>query len=152
MNELLEFSKKAALSLFQDIKSGSRSIAAEQLNQASKKLDTLAEALKEAVEKLRESQINSLADMTEAGSESVTRLADNLRASSPERIISEVEDFARDRPGVFLGIAVVAGLLLGQLFSSPGGGDDITNEFQSRKESSIEYRPGKDEEEYYERH
>jgi len=149
---VMEYSRKVTEFLSDEIKSDSRSIAAGQLKQASRKLDTLAEALREAEGKLREKQSNSLAGIFEICSESVMRLSDNLRASNPDTIIGEVEDFARHQPGIFLGAAVVAGLLVGQLILSPGERAENLQEVHPRKESSIKYNPGTDEEAYYERH
>jgi hypothetical protein len=77
------------------------------------------------------------------------RLSGNFRVTSPEKLIGDMKDFARRQPVIFLSAAVVGGFLLGQLFSSPGGQKGTVQEFRSRKDSSIEYRPGKDEEDYY---
>ena len=95
MKEVIEYSRKVTEFLSNEIKSESRFIAVEQLQQASRKLDTFAEALREAAGKLREKQSYSLADVFENCSESVMRLSNNLRASNPDRIIGEMEDFAR---------------------------------------------------------
>ena len=124
--------------LFQEIKSGSRSIAVERLALTSRQLDALAEALREAAGKLREKQSYSLAGIIEMGSESAMRVSNKLRESSPETITGAVEDFARRRPGVFLGAAVVTGILLGQLFSSSGEQQGTVQEFHPRKETSLQ--------------
>ncbi len=152
MKEIIEYSRKVTEFLSNEIKSESRSIAVERLQHASRKLDTFAEALREAAGKLREKQSYSLADVFENCSESVMRLSNKLRESNPDRIIGEMEDFACRQPGIFLGAAVVAGILLGQLFSPSGRREGNLQEIHPRKESSIEYKPGKDEEGYYERH
>ncbi len=152
VRELAEYSRKVTQSISREIKSKSRSIAAGQLSQTSRKLDTLAEALREAADKLREDHSYSLATIMEAGSENVMRLGNNLRGTSPEMIIGEVEDFARNQPMIFFGSAVVAGILLRQLFASPGEGDGAVQEVHPKKESSIEYKPGHDEGEYYAPH
>jgi hypothetical protein len=149
IREFAEYSRKVAQFISQGIKSESRSIAAGQLSLASSKLDAVAEALREAADKLREKRSHSLASVMEIGSESAMRLSDGLRGTSPEMIIDEVEDFARNKPGIFLGSAVFAGILLGQLFFSVDERSGKVQEFHPRKESSIEYRPANDEGEYY---
>lgn len=137
MDKLAEYFKKATRFISAEIKSESRSIAARQLNLTSRKLDTFAEALREAAGKLREKHSYSLADIMEICSESMMRLSNNVRVTRPGTIVGEIEDFARNKPGVFLGAAFVAGIFLGQLFSSPGEQDETVLEIQSRKESSI---------------
>jgi hypothetical protein len=50
--------------------------------------------------------------------EQVNGLGDFLRDADPERMLSEFQSFARRRPEVFLGGAVLAGLLLGRFLRS----------------------------------
>jgi ElaB/YqjD/DUF883 family membrane-anchored ribosome-binding protein len=144
-----KYFKKVARFISEEIKSESRSIADEQLKQATGKLDSIVEGLREAAGKFRERQNNSLADIVDMGSESITRLSDNIRSTSPEKLVDDVKDFAHRQPGVFLGAAVVGGFLLGQIFSTPRESSGTAEQLPSRKESSIEYMPGNDEEEYY---
>jgi hypothetical protein len=141
---LTEYSRKISQSISKEIKSESHSIAVAQLDLTSRKLDVLAEGLREAAGKLREKHGYSLANVMEMGSESVMRLSNSLRVTTPEEILKEVEGFARNRPVIFLGSTVVAGILLGQLFSSAGEGAA-----DSSGEAAIEYKPGDNEEEYY---
>ena len=131
---------------------GTNLSAAEQFNLTSHKLGTLAEALREAAGKLREKQSYSLADIAETGSEKIMDLSNFFGGRDQERIFGHMEEFARNRPGFFFGAAMVAGFLLGQLFSSPEEREGAVQTIHSRRESSIEYRPGKDEEGYNERH
>ncbi len=149
---LLEYPRKVTGLLFQEIKSESRAVAVEQLALTSRKLDIFAEALREAAGKLREKQSYSLANIIEIGSENVMRVSNKLRVSSPETITGELQSFARRKPGIFLGAAVVTGILLGQLIPTSGEQQGAFQEFHPRKETSIEYTPGRDEEGYYERH
>lgn len=150
----MEYPRKVTRLLLQEIRTELRSIAIGRLAIASTRLDTFAEALREATGKLREKQSYSLANIIENSSESAMRLSNKLRASTPETIAAEVEDFARRQPGVFLGAAMVTGILLGQLFSPSGEQPQqgTAQEFHPRRETSIEYMPEKDEEGYYERH
>jgi hypothetical protein len=149
MGELTEYLKRVTQFISEEIKSESRSIAADQLNLATEKLDVIAEGLRETAEKLREKKSFSLANIMEMGSESIMRLSVNFRVTNPEKLLSSVKDFARREPGLFLGAAVVGGFLLGQIFSSPAESKSGIQEFRAGKESSLEYRPGRDEEEYY---
>jgi hypothetical protein len=149
IGEVAEFARQVARFLREQIESESLVIATEQLDMASDKLDTLAEVLEEAVDKLREKQDDSLAGIMEIGSKSIMRLSGNLRKTSPDKIIGEMEDFARNKPGIFLGAAVAAGILLGRVFSTPGGRSGIIRRFHPGRESPIEYRRGRGKGEYH---
>ncbi len=146
-NQISELSKSIVEMLFKRIKTEARSVAAEQLDLASTKLESFAEVLGETASNLRMRQNQALADLIESGTESISHVSDYLRKASPEKVIGGIEDFARNRPGTFLGAALVSGFLLGQLFSNTL--KSTVHEVKSKRESSIEYSPGKDEEEYY---
>jgi hypothetical protein len=152
IREMSGYSRRIGRFLAGEIKSQSRFIAAEQFDLASQKLDTLAEALREASGKLREKHNYSLADITETGSERIMLLANFFRGRDPERIWGRFKAFVRDRPAVSFGAAVFAGFFLGQLLSSSDESGSAAREIVPRKESSIEYRPEIGEEGYYERH
>ncbi len=149
IREVAEYSRKVRQAITNEIKAESRSFATEQLNLTTSKLDNFADALREAAGKLREKNSNSLADIIEIGSKTMIQLSNSIKETSPETMIGKVEDFAHNRPGIFLGSAVVAGIFIGQLFSFRGEREGTAQEFNSRKESSIEYSPGTDEGEYY---
>jgi hypothetical protein len=151
VKELLEYSREAVSVVFREIKSESRSIASERLNLASAKLDTLAEVLGESAAKLRTEQSDSLADIFEVASNSIGRLSKNVRETNPEKIADEAAEFARRQPAIFLSSAVVAGILLGQIFSSPDGRQS-DREFLPGRESSFESMPEDDKEEHLARH
>jgi ElaB/YqjD/DUF883 family membrane-anchored ribosome-binding protein len=68
-------------------------------------------------------------DFAQRGSDAVDRLADWFEQREPGDILREVQEFARRRPGAFLGIAAGAGLVVGRLLrgardSSEGGGGE----------------------------
>ena len=150
LDAFLEYSREAASAFFQWIKSESRSIAANQLTLATGETDNFAEALMEAAQKLRE-QYHSPADLIETGSKGVMRLSKKIRETSPQKIAEEMAEIARRQPGIFLGTAVITGILLGQLLSPPNGREKFRELFQE-PESLVEYSAGMDEEEFHEPH
>ncbi len=151
MHEATEYSRTAASRITTELKAQSRSIINEQRDRIAGSLDILAEAIKGAGERLRDQRSRSLADAADAGAKTIEDVSCFLRENDPGRIVKQVEGFAKRQPALFIGAALAAGIILGQLISSPGkprgsvrvlgqGGD------------SIEYEPARDEEKYYGRH
>jgi ElaB/YqjD/DUF883 family membrane-anchored ribosome-binding protein len=122
-----------------------------QLTLAAGKMETFAQALTEAADKLREQQ-PSVADLITTGSKGMTRLSKNLRETDPEKMADEAAELARRQPGIFLGTAIVMGFLLGQLFSPSNGRNDVVREFISEREPLVGYTGGVDEEQSHEPH
>lgn len=63
-------------------------------------------------------------DLARQASERARAVAQWLEAREPGSLVEEVKSFARQRPGVFLGIAAGAGLLAGRLtkaLATPSG-------------------------------
>lgn len=146
-----EYSRNAANRLSRELKFQARSILLEQRDRAARQLSALADALKDAGNKLRENRSQSVADMTETGAGKVEQFSNYLRESDPNRMVRQVEDFARRQPAVFVSTLFVAGVLLGQLLSS-GESAEKPSVLKPKRESSLEYKPAEDEEGYYERH
>lgn len=151
MHEAAEYSRTAARRITTELKAQSRSIIKEQRDRITGSLDILAEAIKDAGEKLREQRSRSLADATDAGAKTIEDVSGFIKENNPGKIVEQVESFARRQPALFIGAALAAGIILGQLISSPGkprgsvrvlgqGGD------------SIEHEPARDEEKYHGRH
>jgi hypothetical protein len=76
-------------------------------------------------------QLRSAADNAQPGpakdligqaSGRIDQIADWLEHREPGQVIEELRDFARQRPGAFLGGAVLAGMLVGRLTRSMTGG------------------------------
>ncbi len=146
-----EYSRNATRRLSRELKFQAQSILLEQRDRTARNLSALAEALKDAGNKLRENRSRSVANMTETGAEKVEQFSNYLRESDPDRMVRQVEDFARRQPVVFVSTLFVAGLLLGQLLSS-GESAEKPRILKPKRGSSLEYKPAEDEEGYYERH
>jgi hypothetical protein len=54
------------------------------------------------------------------GAEQVQRLADTLEQKDSRQIVNEVQDFARQRPGLFLGACAAAGFAAARIFKAGG--------------------------------
>ncbi|MBS3182304.1 hypothetical protein [Leucobacter manosquensis] len=89
-------------------------------DEASKQQSRLASGLQRAGDDL-EAMASSASgggvapDLVRQTSEKVARIGDWLDSHEPREVVSEVKAFARRRPGAFIGIAAVAGVVAGRL-------------------------------------
>ncbi len=106
----------------------------ELTEEASKQQERVASGLQDVGEDLgsmaRNAERQSLAtELVRETSQRVGRVAEWLGDREPGAVLDEVKDFARRKPGVFIGAAAVAGVLAGRLTwalssegDSPSGG------------------------------
>lgn len=77
-------------------------------DETGERLGSVAEEVRYTSDRLRDNGDDTIARLVEQGAEQVERLADYLRGSNAQRILSDVEDYARRQPwAVAAGGAVV---------------------------------------------
>lgn len=98
--------------------------AAQRKDRAAAKISRVAGALRRTGDSLREGEVEKLASYPDSLAEQLESWADHLRGSDFSELVHEVEDFARRRPEVFFGGALLAGILTGRFLraSSPTAG------------------------------
>lgn len=84
----------------------------------SHKLETLEHALHHTADTLRQEDGYPIADYADRAADGLGRLSHTLRESPPERLVADLEDYARRQPGVALGVAIGAGLVIGRFLRS----------------------------------
>jgi hypothetical protein len=102
-------------------------LVGQQKDQAAERLGSLAGALREAGRKLNEGeQGGDFGRYADRAAEQVERLSTYLRDNDLRGFVRDTEGFARRRPEVFLGGALLAGLALARFLkaSSPDRGYD----------------------------
>jgi hypothetical protein len=102
-------------------------LVGQQKDQAAERLGSLAGALREAGRKLNEGeQAGDFGSYADRAAQQVERLSNYLRDSDLNGFVRDTESFARRRPEVFLGGALLAGLALARFLkaSSPNRGFD----------------------------
>ncbi len=108
---------------------------ATQKERASGELQGIAQALQQTSQQLKEQDQNSIGQYTDKAAEQAERLADYLSETDSEELVSEVEDFARNRPAVFLGGAFIVGAAAARfLKSSAGQTGDLKEELKQEAE------------------
>ncbi len=94
---------------------------------AVEKLSTVASALRRTSDQLRTEQ-SEITDYVASAARSVERLSGYLKTRSPSQLVGDLQSYARREPALFLGGALLAGLLGGRLLKStaqshtPGAG------------------------------
>ena len=97
-------------------------LVGQQKDQAADRLGSLAQALREAGNKLNENQqAGDFGQYAGRAAQQVERLSNYLREGDLRGFVRDTESFARRRPEVFLGGTLVAGLMLARFLkaSSP---------------------------------
>jgi hypothetical protein len=96
--------------------------AGAQQHRAASGLRSLGDQLRTAAQNGQQGPAN---DLIRQASGRIGEVADWLEHREPGQVVEEVREFARRRPGAFLGGAALAGLLVGRLTRgmTSGGGD-----------------------------
>ncbi len=151
--QVVEQSKHTARSISRQVGSQTKSFLASRKDHIARQLHELATALRQTGNKLREEDRESIAEAADVGAAKVEQFSGYLKEQDIDEMVDKVEDFARHRPALFVGGALAAGFLLGQIFRS--NSDDRTREEripESEYGSSAGYGLEKSEETPYERH
>jgi len=117
-HQLVDDAREAAGQAAKGVKEHAATAIADQKKQAVGSLGSVAEALRQTSETLREREPGMVPDYVEKAADQVDRLSDYLRSSSAQDMVRGVEGFARREPALFLGGAFTLGLLAGRLMKS----------------------------------
>src|SRR5215213_2501004 len=82
-----------------------------QKDRAAEGLQTVAQAVRQTGQELRQQQQPTVAQYTDQAAQRIERLASYLRQRDVNQIVEEAEGFARRRPTLFVGGGLVLGLL-----------------------------------------
>jgi len=95
-----------------------------QKERAAGGLTSVAQALRQTGEHLREQDQSAVSDYAERAAEAVEQFSGSMRRYSVPEIFEEVESFARQQPALFLGSTFVLGFLTIRFIksSSPSNG------------------------------
>ena len=99
-----------------------------QKTKAAASLSTVAQALRESSDQLRTQDApGSVHQLVSTAADQVERLSSYMRARSVSDLVSDVEQFARRQPTVFIGGAFILGLL-GARFLKSSSRPDATSQ------------------------
>jgi len=83
----------------------------DQKEKATDSIDTVAQAVRQSTQQLRDQQHGVLAQYVEQAADQLDRLSTNLRNKDVSDLISDAEGFARRQPALFVGAAFAVGVI-----------------------------------------
>jgi hypothetical protein len=99
--------------------------ASSQLQRAGDVLGSVAEAVRQSGDQLRDQQ-PQIADVASTAASQIERVAGHIRESRPRDLLQDVEQFARQQPAVFLGGALLIGAVAARVLkASPQAGNGM---------------------------
>jgi len=91
-----------------------------QKERATGTLGAVAGAVRHATQELREKGQTGLAGYVNRAADEIDRWTSRLREQDLDDAVREVQEFARRKPAIFLGVAFGAGVLAARFFKSSG--------------------------------
>jgi hypothetical protein len=110
--------KRQAKETAEDMRERARSVVDQQKQAAVGRVDGIAHALRTASDELRDQGQPMAAEYSRYAAEGLESMARSLERREVGDFVGSVEQFARERPGVFLGGAMVAGFALARFMKS----------------------------------
>jgi hypothetical protein len=117
---VLDQAEQAAANVTEQARQQVTSQLESQKDRAIDSLVTVAQALRQTGQHLHEQQQGAVAAYLEQTAQRVEGLTNHLRARDVPRLLADVEDLARRRPGMFLGAAVGIGFFGARFLMSSG--------------------------------
>jgi hypothetical protein len=114
--------RTAASDLLGQVKHQATAQAAAQKERAAESLAGVAEAVREAGDRLRD-QAPGVASYVDSAVNQIEELSTTLREKDPEEFLYDLEDLARRRPALFIGGAFLLGLAVARFLKSSSGID-----------------------------
>jgi hypothetical protein len=108
---------------------------------AADEIGGMVSALRKTAHELEEEHRPSTANLMGRAAESLDRVAGTLRDRDFRALFGQVENYARQHPGMFFGGSVIAGLLLARFLKSSSEGQYRTSPYapSERRRSESEY-------------
>jgi hypothetical protein len=106
------------------LRDGATARVSQQKETVTTGLGSIAQAARQTTHQLREQQHGAIAEYVEMAADRLEKFSSSLNGKSVNDLMSDVQQFARRQPAVFVGAAFAAGLLAARFLksSSPGSG------------------------------
>jgi len=129
--ELAQQARRQASDLANRGTKQAKSQLANQKHEASQRMVPVQTALRETAQQLRKQGQGSVGNYADRAADQVERFSTYLRETDVDEIMDEVRDFARRRPGLFLGGAAAAGFLATRFLKSSSEEQGVSGEYGS---------------------
>jgi len=100
----------AGTGLMDKVRNGAATQIDAQKDRATDSLNTVAQAVRQTTQQLRDQQHDTIAQYVEQAAGQLERFAGSLKNKSVNDLFTDAQDLARRRPAVFIGSAFALGL------------------------------------------
>jgi hypothetical protein len=104
------------------VRSAASAQVSTQKDRATDTLGTLAGAVRQSTQSLRDQHQDTVAQFVERAADQVERWSATLRDRDVGQLMTDVQQFARRQPALFIGGAFVGGVLVARFLKSSGHG------------------------------
>ena len=110
----------------------------QQKDRATDGLGSVAQAVRQSTQQLREQQHDTIAQYVEQAADQLEKLSARLKEKNVNELVGDAQRFARQRPALFIGSAFAIGLIGSRFFKSSADrrGEFYRNDYSVRPESS----------------
>jgi hypothetical protein len=91
-----------------------------QKDRATDGLGSLAQAVRQSTQSLRDHQQDTVAQYVEKAADQLERFSTRMRERDVKDLLEDVQQFARRKPAVFIGAAFAAGMVAARFLKSSG--------------------------------
>jgi ElaB/YqjD/DUF883 family membrane-anchored ribosome-binding protein len=96
---------------------------------AAEQAKSVSNAMQAAAGQLDESAPTWLKSAFQQGADQIQRFADTIEQKDSRQILNEVQNFARERPALFLGACAAAGFAAARIFRAGGEEQEASQQF-----------------------
>lgn len=102
------------------VRESATSQLSSQKNRATDGLGSLAQAVRQSTETLRNNQQDTIAQYVEQAADGIEQFASRLRDRDVNELMRDARTFARRQPALFIGVAFAAGVVAARFLKSSG--------------------------------
>jgi hypothetical protein len=106
--------------LMDRVRESATSQLGEQKNRATDSIGSVAQAVRQSTQQLRDQQHETIAQYVEQAADQLERFATRLKDQNVGDLARQAQDLARRRPALFIGSAFALGLLGARFIKSSG--------------------------------
>jgi hypothetical protein len=110
----------SAQTVMDRVRSTASAQISNQKDRATDGLGSLAHAVRQTAQPLRDSQQNALAEYADKAADQIERLSSQLRERDVSELMEDAQRFARRQPAVFIGTAFAVGVFAARFLKSKG--------------------------------
>ncbi|HHX63878.1 MAG TPA: hypothetical protein GX702_03195 [Chloroflexi bacterium] len=130
--QVTEQTQERAREIVSQAEETARSTISGQKHRAAESLHTVAGALRQTGERLRKEDQAGIAHYATQAADQIEKFSDNLDRMTVDEMVDSVERFARERPEIFLGGALLLGLFAARFLKSSSQGTQAQGSEQRR--------------------